>query len=229
MSALLEIQDAIVHRGAVMAVDRVSLDVQPGEVVALLGPNGAGKSSLIGAMIGAVPLTSGVIRFDGQDLQRVAPWRRARLGIGLCAEGRRVFAGLSVRENLIAGASGSAAPIAQQIDDVMQIFPALREHASTPAWQLSGGQQQMLAIGRALMRDPRLVILDEPTLGLAPALVRDVLATLRSIAAGGCAVLIADQNAAAVLAAADRAVVLQGGQLKLQGGAAELRDAPALA
>jgi branched-chain amino acid transport system ATP-binding protein len=229
MSAPLEIQDAVVRRGAVMAVDRVSLDVRPGEIVALLGPNGAGKSSLIGAIVGAVPLASGIIRFDGKDLQRFASWRRARLGIGLCAEGRRVFAGLSVRENLIAGASGAAAPIAHRIEEVLQIFPALRAHAATPAWQLSGGQQQMLAIGRALMRDPRLVILDEPTLGLAPTLVRDVLATLRGVATAGRAVLIADQNAAAVLAAADRAFVLQRGRITLQGRAAELRDAPALA
>jgi branched-chain amino acid transport system ATP-binding protein len=228
-AALLEIEDAIVRRGATVAVDRVSLDVQPGEIVALLGPNGAGKSSLIGAVVGAVPLAAGTIRFDGSAIERLAPWQRARLGIGLCAEGRRVFASLSVRENLIAGTSGGAGPVDRRIDEMLQIFPALREHASAPAWQLSGGQQQMLAVGRALMRDPRLVILDEPTLGLAPALVRDVLATLRRIAAEGRAVLIADQNAAAVLSAADRAFVLQGGRIALQGRAAALRDAPSLA
>jgi branched-chain amino acid transport system ATP-binding protein len=229
MSALLEIEDAIVRRGAVAAVDRVSLDVQPGEIVALLGPNGAGKSSLIGAVVGAVPLSSGRIRFDGREMQDLAPWQRARAGIGLCAEGRRVFAGLSVRENLIAGASGVGGAIAPRIDEVFAMFPALGDNAATPAWQLSGGQQQMLAIGRALMRDPRLVILDEPTLGLAPALVRDVLALLRRIAAGQRAVLIADQNAAATLAVADRALVLRGGRTALQGRAASLRDAPALA
>jgi branched-chain amino acid transport system ATP-binding protein len=229
MSALLEIEEAIVRRGAVVAVDRVSLEVQPGEIVALLGPNGAGKSSLVGAVVGAVPLASGRIRFDGREIQTLPPWQRARAGIGLCAEGRHVFAGLSARENLIAGTSGFDGAIAPRIDEVFAMFPALGDNATTPAWQLSGGQQQMLAIGRALMRDPRLVILDEPTLGLAPALVRDVLAMLRRIAAGKRAVLIADQNAAAVLAVADRAFVLQGGRITLRGRAADLRDAPALA
>lgn len=228
MSARLEIEKAIVRRGTVVAIGGVSLDVQPGEIVALLGPNGAGKSSLVGAVVGAVPLASGRICFEGREIQTLAPWQRARAGIGLCAEGRRVFAGLSVRENLIAGASGVGV-IAPRIDEVFGMFPALGDNAATPAWQLSGGQQQMLAIGRALMRDPRLVILDEPTLGLAPALVRDVLSMLRRIAAEKRAVLIADQNAAAVLSVADRAFVLQGGRIALRGRAADLRDAPALA
>jgi branched-chain amino acid transport system ATP-binding protein len=226
---LLEIEHAVVRHGAVVAVDALSLAVRPGEVVAVIGPNGAGKSSLIGAIIGALPLASGVIRFDGRDLAGLAPWRRARLGIGHCPEGRHVFAGLSVRENLIAGASGLAGDATSRIEEIFQIFPVLRERSATPAWQLSGGQQQMLAIGRALVRDPLLTLLDEPTLGLAPALVRDMLTAVRQIAKGRRAVVMTDQNAAMALSAADRAVVLQRGRIIVQGDASDVCRDPAVA
>jgi branched-chain amino acid transport system ATP-binding protein len=224
---LLQVEQALVCHGAVTAVDAVSLDVCAGEVFALVGPNGAGKSSLLGAIIGAVPLARGVVRFDNKVVNAMAPWQRARLGIGFCPEGRRVFAGLSVRENLIAGASGARIEIARRTDEIFTLFPPLRKRAEAPAWQLSGGQQQMLALGRALFRDPRLLLLDEPTLGLAPAIVHDVMDALGAVAAAGRAVLVADQNAV-VLSRANRGLVLSGGRAVAQGSAVQLMTLPAL-
>jgi branched-chain amino acid transport system ATP-binding protein len=228
MNALLRIEDAVVRHGAVLAVDQVSFEVRPGEIVALIGANGAGKSSLMSAIAGTIGLNGGDIRLNGESLAGLAPWRRARLGIGVCPEGRRVFPGLNVRENLIAGGSG-AGGLATRIEDVFTLFPALREYAEAPAWQLSGGQQQMLAVGRALMRGPLLTLLDEPTLGLAPGLAKDVLSAMRRVAGGTRAVLIADQNAALVLPAADRAIILRHGRIVAQGSAADLLRTPDLA
>lgn len=221
MSALLRIDNAVVRHGAVTAVDGVSFTVQPGEVVALIGANGAGKSSLIGAIAGTVALSGGEISLLGRPLTGLPPWRRARLGIGLCPERRRIFPGLSVRENLVAGASGIA-DLRAGFETVFALFPALREQSEAPAWQLSGGQQQMLAVGRALMREPTLMLLDEPTLGLAPALARDVLAAARRVADKSRAVLIGDQNAATVLPIADRALVMRGGRIVAHGPASAL-------
>jgi branched-chain amino acid transport system ATP-binding protein len=228
MSALLRVENAAVRHGAVLAVDNVSFEVRPGEIVALIGANGAGKSSLMSAIAGTIALNGGDIRLNGHSLVGLAPWRRARLGIGVCPEGRRVFPGLNVRENLIAGGSG-AGGLEARIDEVYALFPALREYAASPAWQLSGGQQQMLAVGRALIRDPLLVLLDEPTLGLAPGLARDVLRAMRRVASKTRAVLIADQNAAMALPAADRAIVLRHGRIAAHGRAADLLRAPDLA
>jgi branched-chain amino acid transport system ATP-binding protein len=228
MNALLRVENATVRHGAVLAVDGVSFEVRPGEIVALIGANGAGKSSLMSAIAGTTPLNGGDIRLNGRSLAGLAPWRRARLGIGVCPEGRRVFPGLSVRENLIAGGSG-AGRLEARVDDVFTLFPALRENAASPAWQLSGGQQQMLAVGRALIRDPLLMLLDEPTLGLAPGLARDVLRAMRRVAGETRAVLIADQNAALVLPAVDRAVILRHGRIAAHGKAADLLRAPDLA
>jgi branched-chain amino acid transport system ATP-binding protein len=210
---LLQVDKVSVRYGAVTAIDDVSVEVRAGELVALIGPNGAGKSSLLNAIVGAVRLAAGCVRFAGQDVSNTAAWERARLGIGFCPEGRRIFPGLTVRENLIAGASGAIISLERRIDDMFGRFPALAEHALRPAWQLSGGQQQMLAVGRALMRSPRLLLLDEPTLGLAPAVIAEVLAAARAHASGACAVLLADQNAATVSAIADRTSVLRGGRV----------------
>jgi branched-chain amino acid transport system ATP-binding protein len=228
MNALLQIENATVRHGAVLAVDQVSFDVRPGEIVALIGANGAGKSSLMSAIAGTIALSGGDIRLNGRSLAGLAPWRRARLGIGVCPESRRVFPGLSVRENLIAGGSG-AGGVEARIDAVFALFPALRENAASPAWQLSGGQQQMLAVGRALIRDPLLMLLDEPTLGLAPGLARDVLRAMRGVAGETSGVLIADQNAALVLPAVDRAIIMRHGRIAAQGRATDLLRAPDLA
>jgi branched-chain amino acid transport system ATP-binding protein len=219
---LLEIDKVAVRYGPVTAVANVSIEVRAGELVALVGPNGAGKSSLLAAIVGAVRLAAGCVRFAGHDVSGMAAWQRARLGIGFCPEGRRVFPGLTVRENLVAGASGATIDLETRIDEMFGRFPALAEHALRPAWQLSGGQQQMLAVGRALMRSPRLLLLDEPTLGLAPAVIGEVLAAARAHASGPCAVLLADQNAASVWQKADRICVLHGGRIAAAGA-----DAPA--
>jgi branched-chain amino acid transport system ATP-binding protein len=210
---LLAVDNAVVRYGPVVAVENVSIEIRAGELVALIGPNGAGKSSLLNAIVGAVPLASGRISLAGEDVGGMAAWQRARAGIGFCPEGRRIFPGLSVRENLVAGASGAAIDLEQRIAETLDVFPALAEHAARPAWQLSGGQQQMLAVGRALMRQPRLLVLDEPTLGLAPAIIDEVLAAARAHASGRRAVLLADQNASTIVPKADRAYALHSGRL----------------
>ncbi|HEX2117460.1 MAG TPA: ABC transporter ATP-binding protein [Alphaproteobacteria bacterium] len=223
--ALLQIENAVVRHGPVTAVDNVSIELRAGELVALIGPNGAGKSSLLNAIAGTIPLAKGGIRFSGRSVAGLRAWQRARLGIGLCPEGRRVFAGLSVRENLVAGTSGAAIALEPRIAEIFSLFPALAEHATRPAWQLSGGQQQMLAVGRALMRDPRLLLLDEPTLGLAPAVIEEVLAAARRAASGPRAVLLADQSAATASLKADRIYILRGGRIIASGAGGTLPDA----
>jgi branched-chain amino acid transport system ATP-binding protein len=228
MSTLLEVRNAVVRHGALVAVEEISFDVEAGEIVALIGANGAGKSSLMAAIAGSAALSGGDIRFNGRTLTGLPPWRRARLGIGVCPEGRRVFPGLSVRENLIAGGSG-VPDLGARMADAFALFPALRENADTPAWQLSGGQQQMLAVGRALMRQPLLTLLDEPTLGLAPGLAREVLWAMRRVIGDTRAVLLADQNAAMVLPVADRAIILRHGRIVAQGRGRDLLQAPGLA
>src|SRR5690242_7103348 len=159
---LLRVDNAVVRHGGVAAIDGVSLEVHAGEVVALIGANGAGKSSLVGALAGIHALAAGSIRFRDRDLAGLPTWQRARLGLGFALEGRRVFAGLTVRENLVAGAAGESLALDARLAEVFDLFADLRARQSVPAWQLSGGQQQMLAVGRALMRDPLLTVLDEP-------------------------------------------------------------------
>jgi len=227
--ALLRIENAVVRHGGVAAIDGVSLDVQAGEVVALIGANGAGKSSLVGALAGMFALEAGAMRFHGRSLAGLPTWRRVRLGIGFALEGRRVFAGLTVRENLIAGAGGETRGLDARLAEIADLFPVLHERANVPAWQLSGGQQQMLAVGRALMRDPQLTVLDEPTLGLSPAAADSVLAAVRRVAQGQRAVLVADQNAAQILRIADRGVVLRHGRVLAAGAGTALLSSPALA
>jgi len=200
------------------------LRVGAAEVVSLLGANGAGKSTLLRAVMGfeAFP---GRIRLDGVELGSTPPFRRNRLGIGYCPEGRRVFPRMTVRENLeVAGRSDAAARLA----DILSLFPALAAREGALAGQLSGGEQQMLAMGRALMTEPKLLLLDEPSLGLSPQLTGLVLARLRDIAARGTAVLVAEQNAANALAVADRAYLLRLGRIVREGPAAEMRADPAL-
>ena len=226
---LLRIEDAVIRFGGVAAVDGVSMEIHPGEVVALIGANGAGKSSLIGALAGIVALSAGMMRFQGGSLAGLPSWQRARLGIGFSLEGKRVFPGLTVRENLVAGASGDAGDLTGRLAEIFALFPVLEARKDAASWQLSGGQQQMLAAGRALMRAPRLAVFDEPTLGLAPAIARDLLAAIRRVAGGSRAVLIADQNAARILPLADRAYVMRRGRIVAAGAGAELINSPALA
>jgi len=226
--ALLDIADLGVAHGSIAAVRGASLGVAPGEAVAVLGANGAGKSTLLRAIMGLVPVRSGTIAFDGRPIGGLAPERRARLGLGYAPEGRRVFSGISVRDNLDVACHAGAAERARRREAVEAIFPQLAEHAARRAWQLSGGQQQMLSIGRALMQSPRLLLLDEPSLGLAPALARDVFLRIRAIATGGIAVLLAEQNAALALGIATRGYVLSLGEVAYSGSATALRSTPAI-
>ncbi|MCC7047810.1 MAG: ABC transporter ATP-binding protein [Alphaproteobacteria bacterium] len=200
----------------------IDFDLGEGEIVALLGANGAGKTSAIRAIIGEIAPASGAIRFLGNDLAGIPPHRRARRGIGYCPAGRRVFPAMSVLDNLHVASFAGAAERARRVDSALALFPQLRGHAATAAWQLSGGQQQMLAIARALMNAPKLLVLDEPSLGLAPILVQELLGRLRAVARGGTAVLLAEQNIGAALEIADRAVLLSEGRMAAQGSAAEI-------
>ena len=223
MSApLFAIEDLAVAYGGSLALDRVSLSLAPGETVALLGANGAGKSTLLKAAMGLVPVREGRLRFAGRELGRLPAHARASLGLGYCPEGRRIFPGLSVAENLEVAARAPRAVRRRRLDAVYAAFPLLAECRQVRAWQLSGGQQQMLSIARALMGAPRLLLLDEPSLGLSPHLMSELGEHLRAIARTGTAVLIAEQNAAQALALAPRAYLLAGGRILCEGASAEL-------
>jgi branched-chain amino acid transport system ATP-binding protein len=219
---LLAVSALDVRYGAVPALRDIRIDVAGGEAVALLGANGAGKSTLMKAIIGLKRPAAGFVAFDGRDLRGLRADRRARLGIGYCPEGRRVFAGLTVRENLLVACWGDAPTRRSRLDAMFALFPVLAERQATRAWQLSGGQQQMLAIGRSLMDAPRLLLLDEPSLGLSPRLTDEVFARLPAILAGGTAILLAEQNAAKALEVCGRAVVLKLGRVVAEGRSAEL-------
>ena len=226
MSALLRLSGVTARYGQITALESATIEVRAGEAVALVGANGAGKTTLMKSVMGFIAPAAGGIDYDGHPLAGVAVSARARLGLGYSPEGRRVFPGMTVRENLeVASRAGRAATRAR-LDEVYAMFPALAEKAPALGWQLSGGQQQMLAIGRALMTAPRLLLLDEPSLGLSPILTAEVLGRVRAIVARGTAVLLAEQNVAKALEVADRAYVLQVGRVVESGPAAELRQNP---
>ena len=229
MTPLLDISELEVQRGGAPVLRYVSLSVASGEVVALLGANGAGKSTLLQTVMGFLRPEHGTIRFAGRPLDGVAVEDRARLGIGYAPEGRRVFAGLTVRETIEVACLGDRKARAARIAALERLFPPLAANAGRRAWQLSGGQQQMLALARALAPNPRLLLLDEPSLGLSPAAAQEVVAHLRAIAAEGTAVLLAEQNAALALDLADRAVLLRLGRVVAEGPAATIRSHPGLA
>jgi branched-chain amino acid transport system ATP-binding protein len=224
---VLSLEALSVATRAAATLDRVSLTVGAGEVVALLGANGAGKSTVLKTIMGLLPSTGG-IRLAGTEIGALSPARRARLGLGYVPEGRRLFPGMSVRDNLLTGCRAGVRRAEHRMTDVLALFPDLRPRLIAPAWQLSGGQQQMLAIGRALMSAPRLLLLDEPSLGLAPVLVDELLGRVRTLAEQGVAVLLAEQSVARALGVADRAYALALGRIVAEGSAAELRRSPAL-
>jgi branched-chain amino acid transport system ATP-binding protein len=209
---------------AVLEIGEVS--VEAGEIVALLGGNGAGKTTLLETVLGFHP---GRVMLFGRDASALAVEQRIALGVGYVPEGRRVFAGLTVRENLEASSSFPAGQRRQRLDEMLALFPMLGERPEARSWLLSGGQQQMLALARALMDRPRLLLLDEPTLGLAPVVVADLLKRLGAMTADGTAILLAEQRAALALGVARRGVVLSRGQVVRRGSAAELAADPMLA
>jgi branched-chain amino acid transport system ATP-binding protein len=221
---VLKVEGLSVSYGPVRALRDVSLEVGDGELVAILGANGAGKSTLLQTVSGLVRAERGTISLAGERIAGAAPERVARLGVAHVPEGRRIFPGLTVEQNLVLGATarrgrdGLAADFAR----VYELFPVLADRRAQQGWSLSGGQQQMLAVGRALMSRPRLLMLDEPSLGLAPMLVRQVLSAVRTICDAGTATLLVEQNARGALRIADRACVLRTGEIVHQGSAAEL-------
>ncbi|HYM80481.1 MAG TPA: ABC transporter ATP-binding protein [Candidatus Limnocylindria bacterium] len=221
---MLEIEHIDVFYGAVHALKDVSLHAEAGEIVTLIGANGAGKTTLLRAVSGLIPPRQGTIRFDGRDLTRVPAHDIVGLGISHAPEGRLVFANLTVQDNLEMGAyrRKDRAGIKQDFDGVYALFPRLLERRRQTAGTLSGGEQQMLAIARALMSRPRLLLLDEPSLGIAPLLVREILRTIREINQRGMTVLLVEQNAHLALAIARRGYVLETGRVQLEDEAARL-------
>jgi len=218
---LLQVQDLSVSYGAIRALSGISLHVDEGEVVTLIGANGAGKSTTLRAISGLAYSSSGQIVFDGREITHTPPDRIVRSGIGHSPEGRRVFANMTVRENLDMGAytRKHGPDVEEDLQRVLSLFPRLKERLSQNAGTLSGGEQQMLAIGRALMGRPRLLLLDEPSLGLAPFLVRDIFAIIRDINQQGTTILLVEQNAHMALRIATRAYVMETGAITLEGDA----------
>ena len=226
MPTLLEIDNLVVRYGKALALDRLSLRVEPNELVAVLGPNGAGKTTLLKAIARSVPLAAGLVRFDGRTLDRQAAHDVVRLGICHCPEGRRVFPELSVRKNLMLGAyvRSDRDGIARDLERVYLLFPILKDRGAQQANTLSGGEQQMLAVGRALMGQPRLLLLDEPSVGIAHRLKIEIFRAIRAIQQAGTAVLLVEQDARSALSIADRAYVLEHGCIVREGAARELTD-----
>jgi branched-chain amino acid transport system ATP-binding protein len=219
---MLEVRALEARYGRVAALKGIDLRISAGELVALVGANGAGKTTLLRSLSG-VTQSSGSILFDGKELSKAAPERRVALGIVQVPEGRQVFGPLSVDDNLRLGAyRRGRARAARSLERVYAMFPALAERRRHAAGTLSGGQQQMLAIGRALMGEPRLLLLDEPSMGLAPRLVAEIFACVRALRAADTALLLVEQNARAALAIADRGYVLETGRIALEGSGHEL-------
>ena len=211
--------------GDIVALRGIDLDVRVGEAVALIGVNGAGKTTLLRAISGLLP-TTGELNFDGSSLDALPIQRRVKAGIAHVPEGRRIFPGLTVKENLEVGGSVRGGGSSDDFDRVYDLFPRLKERASQLGWSLSGGEQQMLAIGRALMARPRLLLLDEPSLGLAPRLAEEVYARIARINEGGMTVLLVEQNTVLALGVADRGYVIENGSIVLTDTAATLRLHP---
>lgn len=221
---MLEIESLSAGYGLLPVLNSVTLRVKPGEFAAIVGPNGAGKTTLFKTVSGIVRPTSGSIRFEGRDLLAVAPAARAHMGIAHIPEGRQVFASLTVLENLEMGAYTEAGRRTwkQNLEKIHTWFPVLAQRAKALAGALSGGQQQMLAIARGLMANPRLLILDEPSLGLSPLLVEELFTLIRSLRDGGLAVLLVEQNVGQSLEVVDRAYVMENGAIRFSGLPAEL-------
>ena len=227
MTALLQAEGLQLAYGEISACRDVSLHVELGEIVTLIGANGAGKSTTLRAVAGALLPRAGSIHFRGHDITRLPSYERTKLGISLVPEGRRVFQFLTVRENLELGAfkyRKAGAKVRSLMDKVFDMFPRLRERRSQNAGTLSGGEQQMLALGRAIMSEPHLICLDEPSLGLAPMVVQDIFRTIKAINAAGTSVLLVEQNARYALETASRGYVLQTGSIIASGPCATLRN-----
>jgi len=236
--SLIELDSATTGYGKSRAVEEVSFTIEQGEVLCVIGPNGAGKTTLIRAVSGSLPLWSGRLAFAGRDITGLGPEERAVCGVGLCPEGRRILSSLTVRENLLIGATAlqrrcrgreGRRLVGEAFERVHELFPWLAARAAAPGGTLSGGQQQMLAIARALMSNPALLLLDEPSLGLAPRIIDDVYALLAKLRDGGLTMIVVEEGTSHALDFADKAMVMHGGRVFLQGTAAAIRDDPRVA
>jgi branched-chain amino acid transport system ATP-binding protein len=226
---MLKLESVSISYGAIQAVRDVSIDVPRGEVVTIIGANGAGKSTLLKSIVGLEPVAGGRISFDGQDITKTPAHRRTGMGVALSPEGRGVFSDQSVRDNLLLGAyskKSDSARTEQKIEQFFTMFPRLKERQEQLAGTLSGGEQQMLAIARALMSEPKLLLLDEPSLGLAPLIIRDIFNTIRELRETGLTILLVEQMANQALGVADRAYVLETGRITLQGKGSDLLNDP---
>lgn len=220
---VLEINNLEVRYGGIRALKGVSLSVEEGKIVVLLGANGAGKTTLLKTVSGLLKPHSGTVSLWGQDIRSVPPYKITALGVSHVPEGRGVFAGLSIRENLQMGTYlAPTKEIPERIEQALTLFPRLRERYSQLAGSLSGGEQQMLALARAIVARPKLLLLDEPSLGLAPIIAQEIFKTIRNVHKAGISILVVEQNAKLALQVADYAFVLKTGQLETQGTASEM-------
>ena len=221
--AMLQVENLSTHYGAICAVNGVSLHVNQGEIVSLIGSNGAGKTSLLMTLCGTPRASGGTVRFEGEDITQQPTHLIMRKGIAVSPEGRRIFSNLTVVENLkMGGFFQDGAAIEEGMEHVFKLFPRLKDRAAQRAGTMSGGEQQMLAIGRALMSKPRLLLLDEPTLGLAPLIIAQIFEIIQAIRAEGVTVFLVEQNANRALQIADRGYVLENGRVVLQDSGANL-------
>lgn len=223
---MLEIKNLNVHYGVIQALKGVDLDVKDGEIVSLIGANGAGKTTLLHAISGILKISDGSILLDGKELTKTSAKQIVKSGITQVPEGRRIFSGMSVYENLLMGAylRKDKNQIKQDLEDIYQRFPILKERKNQDASTLSGGEQQMLAMGRALMAKPKILLLDEPSMGLAPILVKEIFKIIQDINASGTTILLVEQNARMALSIAHRAYVLENGKIVLSGTGKELSE-----
>jgi branched-chain amino acid transport system ATP-binding protein len=221
--ALLEVNEIHTYYGNIHALRGISIEVEAGEIVTLIGSNGAGKSSTLNTVCGITPARTGQVTLGGEDITHTPPHDIVKLGVTQAPEGRKIFGRLTVRENLVVGAySRPAAEITDSLEQVFVVFPRLKERQHQPGGTLSGGEQQMLAIGRAMMAKPQILLLDEPSMGLAPILVQEIFAIIKRLNSTGTTILLVEQNAQIALSICSRGYVLQTGEIVLSGTGKQL-------
>lgn len=224
---MLQVENLVVKYGNIAAVKGISLDVAEGEIISVVGANGAGKSTTVNTIAGIVKMTSGKIIYNGIDISKTTPQERVKQGIILAPEGRQMFNEMSVKENLLMGAYlQDSASANQMFDTIFDLFPILKSRLKQPAGTLSGGEQQMLCIGRAMMSKPKLLMLDEPSLGLAPLIVKEIFELIKRIREMGCTILLIEQNVRMALGVSDRAYVMQTGEVVISGNSKDVVNMP---